>query len=89
MEGSAFFPTDDSYTVQMDEWSIILKALEMVLHSCVLDDLNPGFHIVDNDIIVAFWPRRSIINEMYGLKSGPLLGLSNVSTISSHEYLSA
>ncbi len=84
MEGRAYFPSAGSVPVQTDTWSALLRSLGVLYNACLLNGESAGWHVLDNDIIVAFWSRRSVMNQRYGIRGRTVLEPLNLSAAASN-----
>ena len=62
-----FLPTDGPNVTQVAQWGDIITALEYLQDKCVTAPLRlPGWASL-GEIVVAFWPEKSIIDMTYRL----------------------
>ncbi|KAL9128764.1 MAG: hypothetical protein Q9217_002613 [Psora testacea] len=48
-------------------WAEVYALVNGVLDTCVRKQEKPGWAVLGEDIVVAFWPRGSFIDQAYGL----------------------
>ena len=65
---SRFAPTRQAQPVQQNSWLFILRAIENLLSVCVHGSGLPGWSMDTRNIVVALWPRVSVMNEKYGIR---------------------
>lgn len=68
ISGNHFAPTSRALSTQQNSWLFILRSLETLLSVCVHDSELPGWSMDTQNIVVAFWPRSSVMNEKYGIR---------------------
>lgn len=80
-----FAPTRQAQDIQQDSWRFILRAVDNLLSVCVRGKGLPGWSMETPNIVIAFWPRTSEMNEKYGLR----LPLAELDTNTSSLVLSS
>ena len=63
-----FAPTKQAESIQQNSWLFVIRSIEHLLSVCVLDSGLPGWSMDTKNIVVAFWPRVSAVNEEYGIR---------------------
>ena len=63
-----FAPTRQAKSIQTNSWRFVIRSIENVLSSCVRGRGLPGWSMDTSNIVVAMWPRTSVINDKYGIK---------------------
>ena len=61
-----YYPHRQGPTTMLNTWSHILRVADLLYRRCVYEEA--GWSMVSDGIVVAFWPKNSSINEMYGPK---------------------
>ena len=61
-----FFPTATGKLYQLAKWSLITDKMLAVLAECMRGNALPGWMLEKGNIVIAFWPKSSIMNGMYG-----------------------
>ena len=69
ISGSRFAPTSRATAAQTDSWLFITRAFEKLLSVCVRGQGIPGWSMDTKNIVVAFWPRWSPVDEKYGIRA--------------------
>ena len=68
ISGNRFAPTDRALSTQQNSWLFLLRSLERVFTVCVQGRGLPGWLMDTQNIVVAIWPRTSVMNELYGIR---------------------
>ena len=68
LSSSRFAPTSQALDTQQNSWLFVLRALDNLLSVCVLGSGLPGWSMDTKNIVVAFWPRSSVVNGRYGIR---------------------
>ena len=63
---AGYLPTS-GLPLQTDTWARVYGMANGVLDTCVRREKTPGWGVIGEDIVVAFWPRGSFIDQAYGL----------------------
>ena len=79
ISGDRFAPTSQAKAVQRSSWLFLVRSLEYLLSVCVRDNGLPGWAMDTKNIVVAFWPRTSVMNEKYGIRMASAQADSNSS----------
>lgn len=66
LESGGFMPTTQTTPFQGETWGEILLAANELFDTCVEARGMPGWASVTGNIIVAFWPKGSRIDRVYG-----------------------
>lgn len=74
-----FAPTRQASAIQQSSWLFILRYLEVLLSTCVHDSGLPGWSTDAKNIVLAFWPRSSVMNGKYGIRVVSALADMNTS----------
>lgn len=65
---SGYARTDRAQSTQQNSWLFLLRTIESVLSVCVHGRGLPGWSMDTQNIVVAFWPRISVMNAKYGIR---------------------
>lgn len=65
---SSFAPTSRASDTQQNSWLFLLRSINDLLSVCVQDRGLPGWSMDTRNIVVAFWPRNSLMNTKYGIR---------------------
>ena len=68
LSASRFAPTKRALPTQQNSWLFVLRAVDSLLSVCVHDSGLPGWSMETQNIVVAFWPRLSMMNVKYGIR---------------------
>ena len=68
ISGNRFAPTDRALSTQQNSWLFLLRSLERLFTVCVQGRGLPGWVMDTQNIVVAIWPRTSVMNELYGIR---------------------
>ena len=68
ISGNRFAPTDRALSTQQNSWLFLIRSLEKVFTACVQGRGLPGWLMDTQNIVVAIWPRTSVMNELYGIR---------------------
>lgn len=68
ISGGRFAPTSQAKPSQVNSWLFILRSIEDLLSVCVHGNGLPGWSMDTKNIVVAFWPRLSVVNTKYGIR---------------------
>lgn len=68
ISGGRFAPTSQAQPTQVNSWLFLLRSIKNLLSVCVHDSGLPGWSMDTKNIVVAFWPRTSVVNTKYGLR---------------------
>ena len=68
LSGDRFASTSRALSVQLNSWLFIIRALESLLSVCIHGSGLPGWSMDTKNIVVAFWPRSSVMNGEYGIR---------------------
>ena len=63
-----FAPTTQAAATQINSWVFLLRSIENLLSVCVHDKGFPGWSMDTKNIVIAFWPRTSVMNQDYGIR---------------------
>ncbi len=63
-----YYPPNRGPIQKLSTWSHIFRVAEPLYYGCIYgpDKDDAGWSIVAGGIVVAFWPRNSAMDEMYG-----------------------
>ena len=61
--------TDRAQPTQLNSWLFLLRSIESLLSVCVRGRGLPGWSMDTRNIVVAFWPRPSVMNVKYGIRA--------------------
>lgn len=53
---------------QEDTWKNVFDAMKSVLNTCVRSG-RPGWATAGKDLVVAFWPRASVMDTLFGINA--------------------
>ena len=67
-EDGGHYRTINRSPVQLTTWFNVFRAAEPLYYGCLYQPTvqDSGWAAVDDNIIVAFWPRQSPMNQQYG-----------------------
>lgn len=65
---SGYARTDRAQPTQQNSWLFLLRSIESLLSVCVHGKGLPGWAMDTQNIVVAFWPRKSVMNLRYGFR---------------------
>jgi len=68
LEEGRFMPTRYTLPYQKERWGQVLLAGNELFDTCVEGMGMPGWASVTTNIVVAFWPRGSEMERVYGAK---------------------
>ena len=68
ISGNRFAPTNRALSTQQNSWLFLIRSLEALFSACVQGRGLPGWAMDTQNIVVAFWPRTSVMNEKYGIR---------------------
>lgn len=68
MSNGRFARTSQATTTQQNSWLFILRSIEKLLSVCVQGRGLPGWSMDTKNIVIAFWPRSSVMNGKYGIR---------------------
>lgn len=68
ISSSRFAPTRQAWPSQQNSWLFLLRSMENLLSVCVHGSGLPGWSMDTKNIVVAFWPRSSVMNGKYGIR---------------------
>ena len=68
LSGGGFAPTSRASSTQQNSWLFLLRSMESLLSVCVHGSGLPGWSMDTQNIVVAFWPRSSVMNGRYGIR---------------------
>ena len=68
LSASSFAPTNRAKSTQQNSWLFLVRSIENLLSVCVHDRGLPGWIMDTKNIVVAFWPRASVMNLKYGIR---------------------
>lgn len=63
-----FAKTSRALDTQQNSWVFLLRSIENLLSVCVHGSGLPGWSMDTKNIVVAFWPRSSVMNGKYGIR---------------------
>lgn len=61
----------------------IIDEMNVLFYGCVALGNRPGYLLEKHNIVIAFWPRASVMEERYGYSAFPELVNSNTTALSS------
>ena len=65
---SSFAPTSRASDTQQNSWLFLIRSINSLLSVCVHEKGLPGWSMDTGNIVVAFWPRNSVMNAKYGIR---------------------
>ena len=68
------------FPAHSDKWADVYRVVDRLLHTCVRERRRPGWALLGYDIVVAFWPRASYVDQIYGLGPDGVGKLINVNS---------
>ena len=69
ISSSRYAPTSSAKATQTSSWLFVIRAFNHLLSVCVLGEGLPGWSLDTKNIVVAFWPRFSPIDQKYGIRA--------------------
>lgn len=64
-----FAPTSRALSTQQNSWLFLLRSVENLLSVCVQGSGLPGWSMDTKNIVIAIWPRSSVMNGKYGIRA--------------------
>ena len=69
---TGYLPAGNDYLpLQASSWEMVFERFNAVLNNCVRQKM-PGYLVLSENLLVAFWARGSSVDQQYGIHS--LLG---------------
>ena len=70
-------PAPAPVNLQLETWHHIRLGIIDLFHDCLSGRGLPGWTSVSENIIVAFWPENSLMNQDYGVNDATNFKISN------------
>lgn len=64
--------------------SAIINTMQSLFFDCVAQHNLSGYILETENIVIAFWPRTSIMEEQYGHRASSVLTITNSAALSSN-----
>ena len=74
---SNFYNTMSGNLHQMDRWGPLASKMQILIKDCAEGPALSGWTLKTKNIVVAFWPTKSVMNEQYGYYALTALSMMN------------